>query len=172
MRAEFYELQEGTDGRFGVIVVVIEFLEKQHLSSGREQEFVSVQSFKKQKEWSSTGLCTDRAREACVFLHRTRGRRTDRASVEVALHGSLHGPCPLFGVARVINMGHVPEACALIFGVARGVPSSTRTVLNGCTGLGLGCTGRVRAASSVLHGACNSARVKLIFCTGRAISFF
>ena len=60
MRAEFYELQEGIDGRFGVIVVVIEFLEKHHLSSGREQEFVSVQSFKKQKEGSSTGLCTDR----------------------------------------------------------------------------------------------------------------
>ena len=47
MRAGFYELQEGVDGRFGVIVVVIEFLEKQHLSSGREQEFVSVLSFKK-----------------------------------------------------------------------------------------------------------------------------
>ena len=61
MRAEFYELQEGIDGRFRVIVIVIEFLEKQHLSSGREQEFVSVQSFKKQKEGSSTGLCTDRA---------------------------------------------------------------------------------------------------------------
>ena len=92
--------------------------------------------------------------------------------MEVALHGSLHGPCSLFGVARVINTGRVPEACVLIFGVAWGVLSSTRTVLNGCTGLGLGCTGRVRAASSVLHGACNSARVKFIFCTGRAISFF
>ena len=34
LRAGFYELQEGIDGRFGVIVVVIEFLEKQHLSSG------------------------------------------------------------------------------------------------------------------------------------------
>ena len=110
--------------------------------------------------------------KACAFLHRTRGRRTDRAAVEVALHRSLHGLCPLFGIARVINTGHVREACALIFGVARGVLSSTRTVLNGCMGLGLGCTGRVRAASSVLHGACNSARVKFIFCTGRAISFF
>ena len=49
------------DGRFGVIVAVIGLLVKQHLSSGREQEFVSVQSFKKQKEGSSTGLCTDRA---------------------------------------------------------------------------------------------------------------
>ena len=103
---------------------------------------------------------------------RTRVSSTDRAAVEVALHGSLHGPCPLFGIAQVINSGRVREACALIFGVARGVLSSTRTMLNGCTGLGLGCTGRVQATSLVLHGACNSARVTFIFCTGRAIFFF
>ena len=133
---------------------------------------MSEQSSKKLKEESSTGRHTDRASEACAFLHCTRGRRTDRAAVEVALHRFLHGTCLLFGGARVINTGRVREACALIFGVAWGVLNLTRTVLNGCTGLGLGCTGRVRAASSVLHGAYNSAWVKFIFYTGRAISFF
>ena len=43
-----------------MFVAVIGFLVKQHLSSGREQEFVSVQSFKRQKEGSSTGRRTDR----------------------------------------------------------------------------------------------------------------
>ena len=78
MRAGFYELQEGVDGRFGVIVVVIEFLEKQHLSSGREQEFVSVQSFKRQKEGSSTGRRTDRDKSVCVPSSHT---------------GQTHKPC-------------------------------------------------------------------------------
>ena len=38
------------DGRFGVFVAVIEFLERQHLSSGREHRFVSEQSSNKQQE--------------------------------------------------------------------------------------------------------------------------
>ena len=130
-------------------------LKKLHLSYRRRPASVSVQSSKKQKERSCTGHqhgpCKRRANP---FFH-TRVSCTDRAREEAVQHGSWHEPCSLFGVARVINTGRVPEACALIFGVARGVPSSIRTVLNGCTGLGVGCTGRVRAASSVLHGACN-----------------
>ena len=75
--------------------------------------------------------------------------------MEVALHRSLHGPCPLFGVARVINTGRVREACALIFGVARGVLSSTRTVMREFHG------SRFRFARGVSSGSS--------VCTGRAI---
>ena len=56
---------------------------------------------------------------------RTRVSCTDRAREETVQHGSWHGPCPLFGVARVFNTGRVREACALIFGVARGVLLNT-----------------------------------------------
>ena len=122
------------------------------------------------------GGCTGQARtvtkEVCAFLHRTWGWRTDRAAVESSAAQIIARAMFVPWRRTGLRTGHVQEACALIFGVARGVPSSTRAVFIGCMGLDLGCTGRVRAASSVLHGACNSARVKLIFCTGRAISFF
>ena len=97
---------------------------------------------------------TVRVRRVCSSFC-TRGSSTDRAAVEVALQGSLHGPCPLFGVARVINTGRVPEACALIFGVARGVLSSIRTVLRELHG------SRFRFARGVSSGSS--------VCTGRAI---
>ena len=71
-----------------------------------------------------------------------------------------------------LRTGCVQEACALIFSVARGVPSSTRAVFIGCTGLDFGHTGRVRAVSPVQHGACYSTRGEFIFCTGSAIPFF
>ena len=78
-------------------MVVIECLEKHHLSSGREQEFVSVQSFKKQKEGSSTGLCTDRAvRRVRPLAQHGSSART--VSVLLAQHGSS---------ARGVSKGHV-----------------------------------------------------------------
>ena len=76
---------------------------------------------------------------------RTRVSCTDRAREETVQHGSWHGPCPLFGVARVFNTGRVREACALIFRVARGVLSSTRGVFFGQHGSRL-----------ALHGACQA----------------
>ena len=78
------------------------------------------------------------------FFH-TRVSCTDRAREKVVQHGSWHGPCPLFSVARVFNTGRVREACALISRVARGVLRSTRTVLSGLHGSRL-----------ALHGACQA----------------
>ena len=81
---------------------------------------------------SAHGPCEKR-RVRSFTAHGAGARTVEQWSV--VLHGSLHGPCSFIGIARVINTGRVHEACALIFGMARGVLSSTRTVLNGCTGL-------------------------------------
>ena len=85
---------------------------------------------------------------------RTRVSCTDRAREEVAQHGSKHGPCSLFSVARVFNTGRAGEACALIFRVARGVLINTDRV--DC----LACTGLVGSARGVF--------VIFWFSTGRA----
>ena len=79
-------------------------------------------------------------------------------------------------LARVFSTGRVCEACALIFGVAQGVLSSTRTVLRElygsrfrfargvssgssvCTGLGAiwhGSRSFLHGSSLFLHGACD-----------------
>ena len=97
------------------------------------------------------------------YFFRTWGSYTDRAIEKVVQHGSWHGPCLLFSVARVFSTGRVREACVLIFRVARGVLSSTRGVFFGQHGS--------RLAS---HGACKLARVTLssarvtLICTGQA----
>ena len=90
------------------------------------------------------GTRTMRVRRVRYFF-RTRVSCTDRAREKVVQHGSWHGPCPLFRVARVFSTGRVREACALIFRVARGVLSSTRGMFFGQHGSRL-----------ALHGACQA----------------
>ena len=92
---------------------------------------------------------------------RTRVSCTDRAREEVAQHGSKHGPCSLFSVARVFNTGRVGEACALIFRVARGVLINTDRV--DC----LACTGLVGSARGVfaIFGSARGVQIG----TGQAI---
>ena len=118
---------------------------------------------------------TDHASEACALL--------------LPHTGQLHGPChresgsarvlartmSVVWLARVFSTGRVREVCALIFGVARGVLSSTRTVLRElhgsrfrfARGMSSGssvCTGRaiwhesrsfLHGSSLFLHGACD-----------------
>ena len=88
-------------------------------------------------------------------LHGSSTRTVQEACKSFLPHtGQLHGPCPSFSSARVFNTGRVREACALIFGVARGVLLNTdraERVLHG--------------SRLALHGACQAV---LRFSTGRA----
>ena len=95
---------------------------------------------------------------------------TDLASETCALFlphtGQLHEPCKresgsawvlartmsVVWLAWVFSTGRVREACALIFGVARGVLSSTRTVLRELHGSRFRFTRGMSSGSSICTG--------------------
>ena len=143
-----------------------------HLSSGWKPETVSEKSFKKQMKGSSTGpahgpckwgVCvTSSAHGSAARTVRGRNGSARVLARTVSIHwrrtGQAHGPCRR-GVCADFQSGtgradqHGP---CWLFG------------LHGSRWFG---TGRVRDFL-VQHGACRLARVRFIFCTGRAIFFF
>ena len=154
-------------------MVVIEFLEKQQLSSGWRAQFLSEQSSRRQKQGSNTGP----QHGPCKWGVRTQPSAHGSATRAVQERsGSARVSCTdrvrEFGLARVFNTGRVREACNFH------LPHMGHAAQHGpCCSFGLHgsqrlCTGRVSWLSTGRadwHGSRWFCTGQAWFCTGRAI---